>query len=129
MMYEGNVLMLCYGKKNPNPQTKSPPSILLPQWPCSTKTNAAGMSAYLHPQEVFSALHNRSHLNSSLCQHLLQFSLQSKQKADVSQGKKKSAHVHSTSSKRFQGFKQCATKRPQIIKQKAKTSFVHRGFL
>lgn len=46
------------------------------------------MNAYLHPQEVFSALRNRSRLNSLLCQHLLQFSLQSKQKADVSQGKK-----------------------------------------
>lgn len=76
-------------KKTTNPQTKTPPAVFLAQWPHSTKINAARTCAYLHPQEVFSALHNRSRLNSLMCQHLLQFSLQSKQKADVSQGKKK----------------------------------------
>lgn len=91
MIYEKkqNVLMLCYGKKKKRiHKQKHHLQIFLTQWPYSTKTNAAGMSAYLHPQEVFSALHNRSRLNSLLCQHLLQFSLQSKQKANVSQEEK-----------------------------------------
>lgn len=112
---------------------KKPPAIFLAPWPHSTKINAAVTSAYLHPQEVFFVLHNRSRLNSLMCQHLLQFLLQSKQKADVvrwKKKKKKSALIYSRSSKRLERFRQCLLKWPQISKQKAaaRNSAAHKRF-
>lgn len=79
MAYKGNKMFFyCVTEKK-----KKPPAIFLASWLYWTTINAAVTSAYLHPQEVFFVLHNRSHLNSLMYQHLLQFLLQSKQKLDV----------------------------------------------
>lgn len=80
--------MLCYGKKQKKKQpTNKNATCNLSGTVVITKINAAITSAYLHPREVFFVLHNRSRLNSLMCQHLLRFLLQSKQRADVARKK------------------------------------------
>lgn len=112
--------MLWYREKKTHKQ-KKPPAIVLAPWPYSTKTNAAVTSAYLHPQEVFFVLRNHSRLNSLMCQHLLQFLLQSKQKADVESKIKKFSQMALIPDllNDFKRFRQCILKLLQITKWKS----------
>lgn len=132
MIYKGNKMFLCCAmEKKPPPQTMTCiPSGTVAH---STKTKAAVRSAYLHPQEVFFVLHNRSRLNSLMCQHLLQFLLQSKLKGNVVSKKKKlknhSPLIYLGLLNNFKWFTQRILKWPRWVDKTEASNNSYRNFV